>query len=138
MSAVARMLSTRPGGLASLGMNGILARLLRFVDTNSAFLLGTHLYLDNQGVGVCLPRHMPFRLRRFEEHAASASASTSVEAGRAMEVAGGGEGMGGVGGVEEMRGAPQEMGGLGSGSAGTKRHEVVGLGTVNVERFIGL
>jgi hypothetical protein len=123
-------------------MNGILARLLRFVDTNSAFLLGTHLYLDNQGVGVCLPRHMPFRLRRFEEHAASASASASgpasIEAGRAMEVAGEGEGMGGVGGVEELRGAPEEMGGLGSGSAGTKRHEVVGLGTVNVERFIGL
>ena len=93
MSAVARMLRAR-GGLATLGMDGLLARLLRFIDTNSAFLLGAHLYLeDDQGVGVCLPRHMPFRLKRFDEMEAAGVkpgeiADFRIEEARRMEVEG--------------------------------------------------
>jgi hypothetical protein len=107
MSAVASMLARR-GGIATLGMNGILARLLRFVDTNSAFLLGTRLYLEDHGVGVCLPRHMPFRLKRFEEVASGAVPVVERQEMQDM-------------GVEEI-----------------KRKNIAGLGTVNVERFVGL
>ena len=46
MSTVAMLLRTR-GSLATLGMNGLLARLLSFIDINSAFLLGTNLYLGD-------------------------------------------------------------------------------------------
>lgn len=66
MRAATRMLRAR-GGLATLGGDGLLARMLRYVDTNSAFLLGCHLYLEDQGIGICLPRHQPVRLKRFDE-----------------------------------------------------------------------
>lgn len=67
MRALVALLKRR-GGLASLGQDGMLSRLLRFIDTNSAFLLGTNLYLsDDDGVGVCLPRHYPFKAKRFSE-----------------------------------------------------------------------
>lgn len=58
MSGVGRMLSLRGSdGLSTLGLDGFLARLLLFIDTNSAFLLGTkpHL-LESQGH---LPRREP-------------------------------------------------------------------------------
>lgn len=87
MSAVARMLRAR-GGLATLGMDGLLARMLRFIDTNSAFLLGAHLYLEesDQGVGVCLPRHMPFRLKRFDEMEAAGVKPGEIAELRAEEM----------------------------------------------------
>lgn len=67
MSTVARLLSDR-GGVSNLAMNGFLARLLSFIDTNSAFLLGTNLYLANTGAtGGGMPHHQPFRPRRFDE-----------------------------------------------------------------------
>lgn len=63
MSTVARLLRTR-GDLATLGMNGFLARLLSFIDTNSAFLLGTNLYLREFRF---MPHHQPFRARPYSE-----------------------------------------------------------------------
>ncbi|ETN41404.1 uncharacterized protein HMPREF1541_03339 [Cyphellophora europaea CBS 101466] len=108
MNAASRLLRAR-GGLASLGMDGMLSRLLRFIDTNSAFLLGTHLYLEHdQGVGVCLPRHMPFRLKRFDD---DVGAQQGVRRGD----------------VADANAKVEEMG----------RREVQGLGTVNVQRFVG-
>ncbi|KAJ9611641.1 hypothetical protein H2200_004825 [Cladophialophora chaetospira] len=63
MSTVARLLQTR-GSLATLGMNGFLARLLSFVDINSASLLGTNLYLADTGL---LPQHQPSHPPRFDQ-----------------------------------------------------------------------
>ncbi|RMZ77304.1 hypothetical protein DV737_g4430, partial [Chaetothyriales sp. CBS 132003] len=63
MEGVRRMLQLR-GGIQSLGQEGFLARLLHFIDTNSAFLLGTCLHLADS----MLPRREPFVLpnpRRF-------------------------------------------------------------------------
>jgi hypothetical protein len=45
MSTVSRLLIAR-GGFSRLGLNGFLARLLVFIDTNSAALLGTQPYLQ--------------------------------------------------------------------------------------------
>jgi hypothetical protein len=47
MSTVSRLLNAR-GGLSRLGLNGFLARLLVFIDTNSAALLGTRPYLRSK------------------------------------------------------------------------------------------
>lgn len=44
MKGVEEMLKMR-GGLKALGLDGFLSRLLTFIDTNSAFLLNTHLHL---------------------------------------------------------------------------------------------
>lgn len=57
MSGVEKMLSLR-GGLGALGLNGFLARLLVFIDTNSAFLLNTRLHLQDSH----FPRQTPFLL----------------------------------------------------------------------------
>ncbi|KAI1624613.1 hypothetical protein EDD37DRAFT_648962 [Exophiala viscosa] len=57
MKAVSEMLRMR-GGLASLGLDGFLARLLIFIDTNSAFLLNTFLHLPDSS----FPRVEPFIL----------------------------------------------------------------------------
>lgn len=54
MDAVRKMLLLR-GGIEKLGMAGLLARLLLFIDTNSAYILGTHLHLDESN----LPRREP-------------------------------------------------------------------------------
>lgn len=57
MKAVEEMLRVR-GGLESLGLDGFLSRLLIFIDSNSAFLLNTHLHLQNSS----FPRLEPFIL----------------------------------------------------------------------------
>lgn len=56
MAAVARMIHTR-GGLAALGMDGFLARMLVFIDTNSAAIMGPNgrLHLNKYG-DLTLPR----------------------------------------------------------------------------------
>lgn len=59
MSTVVRLLRQR-GGLNTLGMDGFLSKLLSFIDTNSAFLLGTNLYLVEFGLPVGMPHHQPF------------------------------------------------------------------------------
>ena len=63
MSTVARLLDRR-GSVATLGMNGFLARLLSFIDTNSAFLLGTNLYLMEFGL---MPHYRPYDPRRADQ-----------------------------------------------------------------------
>jgi len=55
MKGVEKMLRLR-GGLSVLGLDGFLSRLLIFIDTNSAFLLNTHLYLQDSA----FPRLAPF------------------------------------------------------------------------------
>lgn len=62
MSTVTRLLRLQ-GGLTSLGMDGFLARLLSFIDTNSAFLMGSNLYLVEFGLLDRMPHHQPFLLR---------------------------------------------------------------------------
>lgn len=57
MGAVEEMIRMR-GGLGSLGLDGFLARLLIFIDTNSAFLLNTSLHLPESS----FPRVEPFIL----------------------------------------------------------------------------
>lgn len=57
MKAVEAMLRMR-GGLRQLGLDGFLSRLLIFIDTNSAFLLNTHLHLLESS----FPRQEPFIL----------------------------------------------------------------------------
>lgn len=57
MKGVERMLQLR-GGLQNLGLDGLLARLLVFIDTNSAFLLNTRLHLQ----GSTFPRQPAFIL----------------------------------------------------------------------------
>ncbi|KAL6244468.1 hypothetical protein RBB50_008710 [Rhinocladiella similis] len=57
MGGVEEMLKVR-GGLISLGLEGFLARLLLFIDTNSAFLLNTYLHLRDSS----FPRGEPFIL----------------------------------------------------------------------------
>lgn len=57
MEGVGQMLKLR-GGMDSLGLEGFLARLLVFIDTNSAFLLKTHLHLSASS----FPRLEPFLL----------------------------------------------------------------------------
>lgn len=54
MKAVSRIILSR-GGLAALGLDGLLARLLAFIDTNSAFLLKTHLYFRESPFPLCRP-----------------------------------------------------------------------------------
>ncbi|KIW74097.1 hypothetical protein Z517_12507 [Fonsecaea pedrosoi CBS 271.37] len=49
MDAVKRMLEER-GGLAALGLEGFLSRLLVFIDTNSAFLLNAPLHLNGSSL----------------------------------------------------------------------------------------
>jgi hypothetical protein len=71
MSSVTRLLHLQ-GGLANLGMNGFLSRLLSFIDTNSAFLLGTNLYFVEVGLRNRMPHHQPFVPTRFDEVAPQA------------------------------------------------------------------
>lgn len=54
MDAVRRMLVLR-GGIEKLGLEGLLMRLLLFIDTNSAYILHTNLYLEQS----MLPRRQP-------------------------------------------------------------------------------
>lgn len=61
MKAVERMLALR-GGIEKLGLNGLLARLLLFIDTNSAYILNTHLHLEQS----MLPRREPMRFLNVE------------------------------------------------------------------------
>ncbi|KEF59881.1 uncharacterized protein A1O9_04729 [Exophiala aquamarina CBS 119918] len=56
MRAVDEMLRVRRHGLASLGLDGFLSRLLIFIDTNSAFMLNTFLHLP----GSTFPSGEPF------------------------------------------------------------------------------
>jgi hypothetical protein len=141
MKAVSHLTQTR-GGLRSLGMDGFLARLLRFVDTNSAFLLGTNLYLaDEAEVGACLPRHMPFKLRRFDEIRRGDGGLGGGEGGLGVgggegSLAGIGEGNGSGSGTGEqgLRMGPGERGIHDVGEA----RDVRGFGRVNVQRFVGL
>jgi len=56
MSAVEGMLRIRRHGMASLGLDGFLSRLLIFIDTNSAFMLNTFLHLP----GSAFPSGEPF------------------------------------------------------------------------------
>ena len=55
MDGLERMLDLR-GGLSALGLDGFLARLLLFIDNNSAFLLKTRLRLSE----FSFPRRLPF------------------------------------------------------------------------------
>jgi hypothetical protein len=57
MRGVEDMLRLR-GGIDALGLDGFLSRLLVFIDTNSAFLLNTHLHLTAS----TFPRLAPFLL----------------------------------------------------------------------------
>ncbi|KIX09325.1 uncharacterized protein Z518_00404 [Rhinocladiella mackenziei CBS 650.93] len=57
MKGVEEMVKVR-GGLHTLGLDGLMSRLLIFIDTNSAFLLNTHLHLS--GSGSYFPRLEPF------------------------------------------------------------------------------
>lgn len=57
MQGVAKMLQLR-GGLQNLGLEGLLARLLVFIDSNSAFLLNASLHLQ----GSSFPRQPAFIL----------------------------------------------------------------------------
>ena len=98
-----------------MGTGGLFARLLRFVDTNSAFLLGTRLYLaDQEGVGACLPRHVPFRMRRFCEVESEGGMGAAADSGV------GGKGEAGEVVMEKMA-----------------RMEIGGGRVVNVQRFVG-
>jgi hypothetical protein len=63
MSTVQRLLRTR-SDLSTLGMGGFLARLLAFVDVNSASLLGTNTYLREFELTGTMPQREPFRLPR--------------------------------------------------------------------------
>ena len=60
MTAVANMVRSR-GGLSQLGLDGFLARLLLFIDTNSAMIMGVNgrLHLLDVG-GMVLPRREAF------------------------------------------------------------------------------
>lgn len=58
MGTVRRLLRSQ-GGPDTLGMKGFLARLLSFVDTNSAFLLGTKPYLVEFGLSDRVSRSRP-------------------------------------------------------------------------------
>lgn len=77
MSTVRRLLRQQ-GGPDTLGMDGFLARLLTFVDTNSAFLLGTDLYLEEFGLSSRMPkpRCYPPRFESVEN-----AAEAQVQAG---------------------------------------------------------
>jgi hypothetical protein len=142
MKAVSHLTTTR-GGLNTLGLNGFMARLLRFVDTNSAFLLGCNLYLaDEAQVGACLPRHMPFKLRRFDEVVLPPSFSAAAQNGASDPMLGA-DGVGVGLGTEQtsntnmnvnMRIGPGEKGIADVGEA----RDVRGFGRVNVQRFVGL
>lgn len=81
MNAVAWMLKRR-GGLSSLGMNGFLARLLVFIDTNSAFLLNTKLHLSESN----FPRQEPFILPDLNNF--TGSVDRSQERDRKREIDG--------------------------------------------------
>lgn len=66
MSTVTRLLRQQ-GGLTTLGMDGFLARLLSFIDTNSAFLLGTNLYFVEFGLPIGMPHHQSFGAMRSDD-----------------------------------------------------------------------
>ncbi|KAL8777079.1 MAG: hypothetical protein Q9213_008018 [Squamulea squamosa] len=53
MKGLTKMVELR-GGLESLGLNGLLARMLLWIDLNAAFLLKTHLYFPHTNT---LPGH---------------------------------------------------------------------------------
>ncbi|KAL8773385.1 MAG: hypothetical protein Q9209_001779 [Squamulea sp. 1 TL-2023] len=53
MRGLTKMVELR-GGLESLGLNGLLARMLLWIDLNAAFLLKTHLYFPHTNT---LPGH---------------------------------------------------------------------------------
>lgn len=53
MKGLDKMVELR-GGLGSLGLNGLLARMLLWIDLNAAFLLKTHLYFPHTNA---LPGH---------------------------------------------------------------------------------
>lgn len=55
MKAVSQMVALR-GGIEKLGLAGLLGRLILFIDTNSAYLLHTHLHIEDNK----LPRREPF------------------------------------------------------------------------------
>jgi hypothetical protein len=57
MAAVARMVHAR-GGLATLGLNGFLARLVVFIDTNCAAIMGRNgrLYMTEYSDSASFPR----------------------------------------------------------------------------------
>lgn len=46
MTGLLRMVTLR-GGLPALGLDGLLERILLWIDINSATLLGTHVYFDS-------------------------------------------------------------------------------------------
>lgn len=60
MSTVVRLLDAR-GGIQILGLDGFLAKLLEFIDINSAFLLGTMPYLGEYNSTAMIPVHRPFQ-----------------------------------------------------------------------------
>lgn len=66
MSTVSRLLRSK-GGLSSLGLDGFLARLLSFIDVNSAFLLGTEPYLREFDSITLIPLHEPFQPTRLDQ-----------------------------------------------------------------------
>jgi hypothetical protein len=80
MSTVSRLLYSRSGGLSSLGLDGFLARLLSFIDVNSAFLLGTTPYLGEYHSVALIPMHRPFQpLEGYNTvHFGNASGSRAV------------------------------------------------------------
>ncbi|KAL8677403.1 MAG: hypothetical protein Q9186_006158 [Xanthomendoza sp. 1 TL-2023] len=53
MKGLVKMVELR-GGLQSLGLNGLLARMLLWIDLNAAFILQTHLYFSHTDA---LPGH---------------------------------------------------------------------------------
>lgn len=55
MKGLVKMVELR-GGLGSLGLNGLLARMLLWIDLNAAFLLQTQLYFPHTNA---LPGHTP-------------------------------------------------------------------------------
>lgn len=55
MKGLVKMVELR-GGLGSLGLNGLLARMLLWIDLNAAFLLQTQLYFPHTNA---LPGHIP-------------------------------------------------------------------------------
>lgn len=77
MSTVRRLLRQQ-GGSATLGMDGFLARLLTFIDTNTAFLLGTDLYLEEFGLSSRMPKPRCYPPRfEFEEIVAQPQEETT-------------------------------------------------------------
>lgn len=63
MKGLTKMVELR-GGLGSLGLDGLLARMLLWVDLNAAFILETKPYFSptNAHPGYAIPRPVPGRL----------------------------------------------------------------------------